>query len=299
MIGILTSARRQHETLKVSRHTSILFHLLSVPPLAAPTPLDLSRTIEDLYPFSTIPDWFDDASLRQHALACRLLERVDVQLPTVRYRGFRPDPAAVGVASTAALPTGTSSYVGAGVSNAASAAWRLEQRREFLPFEERVKRMSIVRVIGEVAVGSTMDSAGVATAEGVVRSGSKTAASMPTVGEDAARGISTNTADAFGDRNSSTDGGRDASRAGEKSGSKAFFSAATSGGGSSAGAGAAKRLPIVLADYLGDTSTIGMAVVDQPGTGTTTALLGFLEWYCRGEAAGGRQVRSSYKNTVR
>lgn len=55
-------------------------------------------------------------------------------------------------------------------------------------------------------------------------------------------------------------------------------------------AGTAKRLPVVLADYLGDTSTIGMAVIDQPGTGMTTALLGFLEWYCRGEASGGWQV---------
>ena len=71
-------------------------------------------------------------------------------------------------------------------------------------------------------------------------------------------------------------------------------SPAAGGGGREGGGGSgavAKKFPVVLADYLEDTSTIGMVVVDQPGTGMTTALLGFLEWYCRGEAAGGRRVR--------
>ena len=66
-----------------------------------------------------------------------------MQLPVVRYRGFRPDPPpASGAGDAAGLSAATSSAAVTAVADAASAAWRLQQRLEFFVFEERVKRVS-------------------------------------------------------------------------------------------------------------------------------------------------------------
>lgn len=193
------------------------------------------RVFDEVFPTHSIPERLDDASLRTHALSAHLLERAVVTLPSVRYRGFRVEP------PISSIPTVASTSKKA-VSTADSAedsavAWRFQQRREFMPFEDRVKRVSMAAATAATAAPA-LEGNGVAP----------TAA----VGDHAGGG------------------------------------GAISDGGTAVGA---KILPVVLADYLGDASTIGMAMIDQPGTGLTTALLSFLEWYCRGEMAGGRRVR--------
>lgn len=234
----------------------------------------MSREIEDMYPLHTVPNRLDDGSLFPHTFAGQLLHHAVIELPLPRYRGFRPDPPppASGARIVAAgLTSAISPSKSTAVDDASSAAWRLQQRLEFIPFEERVKRVSI-ETTGE-PVGSVT---------GVSSTGSATAAMAG--GNDAGGGLSSTTAgpavtEKYSRVNSSvTSGNGGASHATRVS------------AGSAAGSGAAKRLPVVLADYLEDKSTIGMVVVDQPGMGMTTALLKFLEWYCKGEEAGGRKV---------
>lgn len=214
---------------------------------------DLTRAVDDLYPMDTVPDSIDDASLRPHALATHLLDRATVQLPSVRYLGFRIEPPKSNI--TSALSISPEVITTADCGEESAATWRLQQCREFLPFEERVRMVSAEQadVVQPAAVAA-------GTAFGIG------------VGDTSARAVTLLE-------------GHD--------GEGAIAATGASGGlGSGADSGAAaKKFPVVLADYLSDASTVGMAVVDQPGTGLTTALLSFLEWYCRGEAAGGRRVR--------
>lgn len=222
---------------------------------AAATPysllIDLSRAIDSMYPLKSAPDRLDDLSLFPHALAGHLLDYGVVKLPIVRYRGFRPEP----LPARGAAATGGLVAIASPAADAASAAWRLQQHLEFIPFEERVKRVSTEPESGD-AVHEEQNGVEEITAE-----------------QEATETTNNHHAGAVGGTTSAT-------------------------GGSMPGAAAAKRLAVVLADYLGDTSTIGMVVVDQPGMGMTTALLKFLEWYCKGEAAGGRQVREAVTYTA-
>lgn len=196
---------------------------------------DLARVIDNVYPIRTVPDRIDDYSLRAHALAGPFLERAVVQ-PSVRYRGFRVELPA---ATTTTAVTSSKAAVTVATGGESSAAWRLQQRLEFIPFEERVRRMSIDEEDSRHRVSGT---AAMAEAAGIV-----------------------------------------AEAANASAGGNVH-------GGEVGAASSAKRFPMVLADYLTDASTIGMGVVDQPGTGLTTALICFMEWYCRGEVAGGRVV---------
>lgn len=229
-----------------------------LPPHGNPFPglsKDLTRVFDEIYPVHSVPDRIDDASLRPHAFASHLLERATVKLPSVRYRGFRVEP------PTSSMPTTASTSQNAATitdsfEEESAAAWRFQQRREFMPFEERVRRVSTVQH-QSTRTGTT---AAAAAAPATVGN------SAIAVGDHANGGVIPEYSPGAADTNTST--------------------------------AAAKRFPVVLADYLGDTSTIGMAVVDQPGTGLTTALLSFLEWYCRGEAAGGRRVRKPYHTTT-
>ncbi|CBN74759.1 hypothetical protein Esi_0041_0099 [Ectocarpus siliculosus] len=260
--------------------TRLLLHSCRVPSQRAPPypKNDLSRAIDRLYPMHTAPDRLDYVSLFPHASARNLLNAAVVKLPVVRYRGFRPEPSAVtggvlaspGLAVSPAASTAvTAATAAAAAAAAASAAWRLQQRLEFIPFEERVKRMS-----GEAQGGGDISSA--AAAHAAAADGGTAAAVRVdlSLGSDGRRG----TARSLGTTPAET--GSEGTRDG----------AAGSGAApASTPAVAAKRLAVVLADYLGDKTTIGMVVVDQPGTGLTTALLGFLEWYCRGQVAGGRK----------
>lgn len=176
-------------------------------------------------------------------------------------------------ASPAASTAVTAASAAAAVAAAASAAWRLQQRLEFIPFEERVKRMS-----GEAQEGG--DTSAAAAAHAAAADGGTAAAARVdrSLGSDGRQG----TARSLGTTPAET-------------GSEGTGDVAAGSGAAPAAtpAVAAKRLAVVLADYLGDKTTIGMVVVDQPGTGLTTALLGFLEWYCRGQVAGGRKVRTA------
>lgn len=241
-----------------------------------------------MYPLRTVPNRLDDASLRPHALAGHLVQRATVQLPGVRYRGFRSEPLASTSTGASSSATLASSKVSTAIADA-SAAWRLQQRREFIPFEERVKRVSLEEEQGVSDGGD----AGRETAESIAAAEKETAggrAATAVAGDVAAeerrRSVKPGSPARKGLRDIAGDGRNVGVR--ERYGSVAPNTGRGTGDGGTAGT--AKRLPVVLADYLGDTSTIGMAVVDQPGTGMTTALLGFLEWYCRGEASGGRQV---------
>lgn len=197
------------------------------------------RIFDEMFPTHSVPERLDDASLRTHALSTHLLKRAVVALPSVRYRGFRVEPPISSIPTVASTSPKAASAVDSAEDSAV--AWRFQQRREFMPFEDRVKRMSLAAGTAIVSAAPTVEGNGAAP----------TAAVEDPAGE----------------------GG------------------AMSDGASCGTAVAAKMLPVVLADYLGDASTIGMAVIDQPGTGLTTALLSFLEWYCRGETAGGRRVR--------
>lgn len=258
------------------------------PPFHPTRTEDLSRAIDRLYPLHTAPDHLDYASLFPHASARNLLNAAVVKLPVVRYRGFRPEPSAVtgGVLASPGLAVSpgssaaaTAATAAAAAAAAASAAWRLQQRLEFIPFEERVKRMS-----GEAQEGGNTSAAAAAhaaAADGGTAAAARVDRSLGSEGrQGTARSLGTAPAEMSGEG------------AGDKAAGSGASTAATP-------AVAAKRLVVVLADYLGDKTTIGMVVVDQPGTGLTTALLGFLEWYCRGQVAGGRKVRTAPNLVVR
>eukprot|EP00903_Cladosiphon_okamuranus_P012671 g11851.t1 len=254
---------------------------------------DLSRAIDTMYPLRTAPDRLDDASLFPHVSARRLLDLGVVQLPVVRYRGFRPDPppatsaVAAGLSAGSAAACAVSSTTGQGVvataaaasaaaAAAASAAWRLQQRLEFIQFEERIKRVS-GEARGESEGGDRSDGGGGWANEGP-------AAEVAPSGDSGVGGRCSdrNTkAGSGGALTTSADSGGDTTGVGRDTAGVAMTTAPA--------VAAAKRLVVVLADYVEDKTTIGMVVVDQPGTGMTTALLGFLDWYCRGGAAGGRQ----------
>ncbi|CAM9469568.1 unnamed protein product, partial [Scytosiphon promiscuus] len=235
---------------------------------------DLSRAIDALYPLRTSPDRLDDGFLFPHAMARSLLEAAVVKLPVVRYRGFRPEPpaatggasatsglASVSAAALIASPTAATAGAAAAAAAAAeSAAWRLQQRLEFIQFEERVKRVSREEPRGSGS-GDIVAS--------LERSDGYGAPSISGPGQ----------LDAI-DTGGDIAGGTKVHRGGV--GLDVASAAAEAGA-------TAKRLVVVLAEYLENKTTIGMVVVDQPGTGLTTAMLGFMEWYCRGEAAGGRQ----------
>lgn len=218
-----------------------------------------------------------------------------MQLPVVRYRGFRPDPppASGGAADAARVNAATSSTSVTAVAEAASAAWRLQQRLEFFVFEDRLKRVST----------ELMSGGGGGAADGGAAAVIAAAAAEKLPGENLGKGGFGGILQADGAElplitavagNSSRSGAPHPTAAGNSSRSR---SAVGGRGGEGGSVAAAKKFPVVLADYLEDTSTIGMVVVDQPGTGMTTALLGFLEWYCRGEAAGGRRVRARWIRT--
>lgn len=237
-----------------------------------------------MYPLRTAPDRLDDASLFPHVLARHLLDHAVVQLPVVRYRGFRPDPppatsaVAPGLSAGSAAAGAASSTTGPGVAAAAaSAAWRLQQRLEFIQFEERIRRVS-GEAKGEGGGGDCADGGSGWANEGP-------AAEVTPSGDS---GVEGSRSDRFGKAGSeralttSADSGGDTTGVGRGRAGAATATAAP--------VAAAKRLVVVLADYVEGKTTIGMVVVDQPGTGMTTALLGFLDWYCRGGAAGGRQV---------
>lgn len=247
-----------------------------------------------MYPLRTVPGNLDDTSVVPHVLAGHLLDRAVIQLPSVRYRGFQTDPSLVsGAVATAGLATVVSSSAVA--AKAVSAAWNLQQRLEFFPFEERLKKVPVENDITDAVVEPLTGATAVAVAVGTARGGAagsmlahgannKTAVAGRTRSDEVEEGllIATSETAAGRDRNHTDGGGGIIMNARVDKG--------TTAAPTSSMAGAAATMPVVLADYLGDTSTIGMAVVDQPGMGMTTALLGFLEWYCRGEATGGRQV---------
>lgn len=246
-----------------------------------------------MYPLRTAPDRLDDASLFPHVSARYLLDHAAVQLPIIRYRGFRPDPppvssaAAPGLAAGSAAAGATSSTIGLGVAaaaaaaaaSAASAAWRLQQRLEFIQFEERIRRVS-----GDAQGDSGGGDRNPAGGEGGWRN-ERPAAEVAASGDSGAGGNPSDRHAKAGHEGAVT---TSADSGGETTGvGRGTASAATA---AAAPVAAAKRLVVVLAEYIEDKTTIGMVIVDQPGTGMTTALLGFLDWYCKGAAAGGRQV---------
>lgn len=291
---------------------------------------DLSRAIEAIYPLRTTPDRIDGASLYPHVSASHLLDRAVVQFPVVRYRGFRPDPQpanAAGAVSRGDSPSVRVVGAATAVADAASAAWRLQQRLEFIPFEERVKRLSVDDESEDVVDDQTstktavasVSALGAADSEGIASRKDQCQAADYTimgtgkiddgVGPVATRrsGLSPSEKIACaserkdssisGDNairsNNGDDAVTDIRRAHGRKGARTFGACdapATNNVGTASVAAGAKRLRVLLADYLGDTSTVGMVIVDQPGMGMTTAILAFMEWYCRGEAAGGRQV---------
>lgn len=277
---------------------------------------DLSKAIDAIFPLKTAPDRMDHSALFPHVSARNLLDHAVVQLPVVRYRGFRldpppvtlaavpqgltaPPPGAFASAATAAT-TGVAEAAAAAAAAAASAAWRLQQRLEFIQFEERVRRVS-GDTTGVSDGGESAPAAASGWPDGQGGGTNEATAAVPGGGGGgggAGRGHNLGGHDVENDREDGLDsnlngkyGGGDSHRdamGGDSVRRGTLVRAASAA--SAAPVAAAKRLVVVLADYLEDKTTIGMVIVDQPGTGMTTTLLGFLDWYCRGEAAGGRQV---------
>lgn len=261
-----------------------------------------------MYPLHTAPDMLDDTALFPHASARNLLDHAVVKLPVIRYKGFRPDPPPVtgatavvapGVVTAGSTVANTTSNtttvtavaeaaVAAAAVAAASAAWRIQQRLEFIQFEERVRRVS------DDAQGESGGGGGGGGGAGAAAAA--TAAQGAGAGAHDATGAATvqGGAGCVGDNH-----GIGTSSGGDAVGGATASSGVAHGTTSvttppPAGVATAKRLVTVLAEYLEDKTNIGMVIVDQPGTGMTTAVLGFLDWYCRGETAGGRQVRGCF-----
>lgn len=198
-----------------------------------------------------------------------------------------PSPGLASVSATT-LATSSNTETAGAAAAAAAAAWRLQQRLEFIQFEERIKRVS--HEDPRMPCGGNAGTAAAATAafEGLSR-GAMAAGGTGDVGLSSensdGRGATTAAVPAQVDVGS---GGGNAPRGAMlHRGAVGLDSASVA---AAAAGAAAKRLVVVLAEYLENKTTIGMVIVDQPGTGLTTAMLGFLEWYCRGEAVGGRQV---------